>query len=84
MWANYIALLQLPFSIIMNMMLSSYCDKIGHKLPLVLPLIGSALATIYLALLATTQFLVWPMATVLVYPLLNTIFGGYPMVSLLI
>ena len=82
MWSNYVSVLQLPLAILSNMILSSYCDKVGHKLPLILPILGSMLSTVYLALLATTKFLSWPMTTVLVYPILSTLFGGYPMVCI--
>ena len=76
--------MQLPFSIITNLILSSYCDKVGHKLPLILPMVGTALATIFLALLATTKFLVWPMGTVLIYAVLNSGLGGYPLVGIIL
>lgn len=62
-------------------MLSSYCDKAGHKLPLLLPTIGSALASLVLAALATPQLLWLPIATTFTYSIVYSMFGGYSMVS---
>ena len=80
-WTNYISLIELPCGILTNLLLSSYCDKIGHKLPLVLAISGNMLSSMYLALLATKQFLAWPMASVLAYGVLNRILGGFSLVS---
>jgi len=49
-----------------------------------LPCVGNAAATIYLALLASPQFINWPMASVLGYSVLYSIFGSYAMVSVYI
>ena len=80
-WTNYISLIELPCGMLTNLLLSSYCDKIGHKLPLVLAISGNMLSSMYLALLATKQFLAWPMASVLAYGVLNRILGGFSLVS---
>ena len=71
--------LMLPFPILANMSLSSYCDKVGHKLPLILPVVSFMIGSVYLSLLVV--FLSWPMWTVLIFPILYTMFGGYSTVS---
>ena len=79
MWSNYVTVLMLPFPILANMLLSSYCDKVGHKLPLILPVVSFMIGSVYLSLLVV--FLSWPMWTVLIFPILYTMFGGYSTVS---
>ena len=62
--------------------MSSYCDRVGHKLPIVLSLFGNLLSSLCLAVLATKTFLGWPIASVLVFAALNRIFGGVPLVRI--
>lgn len=80
-WSNYIALFKLPLSILNTLLLSSYCDRGRHKLPIILSLCGSLLSSLYLALLATDAFIDWPMPSVLAYAVFNRGFGGLPVVS---
>ena len=80
-WSIYIQLSEIPLSILMNLILSSYCDTVGHKLPLVLPTVGSALASLILAVLATPSLLAVPIPVCFVYSVVHSAFGGYSMVS---
>lgn len=77
---NYIALTQLVPTVLSNIMLSSYCDRAGHKLPLILPAVGSFLSCSWLAMLTSSRFLYWPMETLLLFAFLNSALGGPPMV----
>ncbi|XP_067933863.1 lysosomal proton-coupled steroid conjugate and bile acid symporter SLC46A3-like [Watersipora subatra] len=78
-WANYHQLVQLPLGILSNLLLASYCDKVGHKLPYVLPIFGNFLSTAYLAVLTTPKFLSWDMSAIFGYSILYTGFGGFSM-----
>ena len=82
-WSIYIQLSEIPLSILMNLILSSYCDTVGHKLPLVLPTVGSALASLILAVLATPSLLAVPIPVCFVYSVVHSAFGGYSMVSII-
>lgn len=75
------AAVQIVPSVAVNMMLSSYCDTVGFKLPITLPLIGQLLYSILLSLLAYPQFLHWPMYTLILSALCYGSFGGGPLVS---
>lgn len=72
--------MQIVPAITTNMMLSSYCDTVGFKLPLTLPLIGMTISSTILALLADPRFLHWPMWLVLLAGFSYGCFGGSALV----
>ena len=79
---NYFQLTEIPLAIISNLMLSSYCDKVGHRLPLLLPSIGSMLASLVTAALATPSLQWLPMSSAFIYSIVYSMFGAYSMVSI--
>ena len=81
-WSAYMMAVQIVPAIITNMMLSSYCDTVGFKLPLILPLVGWLLYSVMLALLAYPPFLHWPMYTLILAGLCYGSFGGSALVSI--
>ena len=81
-WNNYVSYVQIIPAIISNIMLSSYCDKVGHKLPLLLPLLGSLIYMPWLLVNSLPQYIVsWPMAFILIYAGVYGCFGSFAMVS---
>lgn len=81
-WGTYDALAQLPLALVINMLLSAYCDKVGHKVPYMVGMVGNSVATIYMALLATPQLIDLPMGSVLGFSALMGISGSYGMVNM--
>lgn len=80
-WNSYNTIVQVVPSVLSNLLLSSYCDKAGHKLPLLLPVIGTFLANCWMVPLVNPALLGWPMETTLVFAFLNSFLGYYPMVK---
>ncbi|XP_067932685.1 proton-coupled folate transporter-like [Watersipora subatra] len=79
-WGSYLTLAQIPLAVIVNLMLSSYCDRVGHKLPYLLPCIGSFLYSFSLAVLATPQLLDWPIEIMFIPSFLSSFLGNFSMV----
>ena len=80
-WSAYMMAVQIVPSISTNMLLSSYCDTVGFRLPLTLPLVGSLIYSTLLALLAYPEFLHWPMSIILLAGFSYGSFGGGALVS---
>ena len=64
-----------------NLLLNSYCDTVGHRLPLALSACSIILSAVVLAVLATPSLYHLPTALILVYGACNGICGGNPLVS---
>jgi len=81
-WGNYIAAIQIVPAMLTNLLLSSYSDRIGHRLPICLPAISFALAAGALAVLSNNSLISLPIELLLVYGFLYSFLGGGPLVSL--
>lgn len=83
MWNNYVALVQLVPATLSNLLLSSYCDRVGHRVPMLLPLLSAAMSTAWLAVMTTPGLQHWPLETALAYGVLGSCLGSFPMASTL-
>ncbi|KAF6031428.1 hypothetical protein EB796_010294 [Bugula neritina] len=78
-WLNYHFYALMPMSVLSCLILSSYCDRVGFKLPYVFACLGNIFCTGYLSLLATPQFIGWPMPVTLIYSFLYSCLGTVKM-----
>lgn len=49
---------------------------------MLLPVLGTLVASLWLAVISNPRFIDWPLSVLLVYGLLNSLLGSFPMVSL--
>jgi len=73
--------MQIIPAILSNIALGSYCDKVGHKVPILIPLFGQLFSALWFGIMSLKATANWPIYYILIQGFVYGMCGSYAMVS---